>query len=73
MSAIIAWSWPFILTAGVAAVGLWRAWTTGKQSGVNQERANNAEAREKNLDRIKRADAARPSVGVQNDPYNRDG
>lgn len=72
MSALIAWAWPYLIAAGAAFVGVWRIWAAGKTAGRNQERAKNAEARDKNLDRIKRAARAKPRHGVQDDPYNRD-
>lgn len=72
MSALIGWALPYLLAAGAAVLGLWRVWASGKQSGRNQERASHAESRDKNLERIKRADAARPVGGVQDDPNNRD-
>lgn len=62
-----------ILTAiAGAAIALWRIVAGIKQSGVNQQKAKEAEARAENLDRIKRAADARPRGELSNDPYNRD-
>ena len=72
MEALFAWAWPYLLAAGAGLFGLWRVYASGKQSGINQERASNAAQRDKNLDRIKRAADARPDRGVQDDPFNRD-
>jgi len=72
MEALIAWALPYLLAAGAAALGIWRVWASGKKAGRNQERASNAAQREKNLDRIRRADAARPVGRLQDDPHNRD-
>jgi hypothetical protein len=47
-----------------------------ERAGVNKQKAKEAEAREKNLQKIKAAvDASgrvRPDDGLHNDPYNRD-
>ena len=72
MEALIAWAWPYLLAAGVALAGAWQLFASGKRAGRDAERANNAKQREKDLDRIKRAADARPTVGVQDDPNNRD-
>jgi hypothetical protein len=58
--------------AGAALLALWRILAGIKQSGVDKQKAKEAEAREKNLDRIKRAADARPTGGVSDDPNNRD-
>lgn len=58
----------------VAAVGLglWRLLAGAKKAGINQQKAKEAEQRERNLDAIKRAADARPIGGVQSDHRNRD-
>lgn len=56
--------------AGIAAIGTLLYKT--KQAGVNQQKAKEAQARERNLEAIKRAAGARPVGGVQSDPRNRD-
>lgn len=71
MEALIGWALPYIVAAVGALIGLWRVWAAGKKAGKNEERARYAEAREKNLERIKRAAGAKPR-GVHDDPYNRD-
>ena len=72
MEAIIAWAWPYLLAAGGALLVTWRVWAAGNQAGRDKERAMHAAQERENLERIKRADAARPSGSVQDDPYNRD-
>ena len=41
-------------------------------AGVNKQKAKEAEARAKNLERLKDAQRARPSGSVLDDPNNRD-
>lgn len=72
MEALIAWAWPYVLGAGAALVAAWRVWAAGKQAGRDAERAKHAAQERENLDRIKRAADARPTVGVRDDPFNRD-
>lgn len=72
MSALIGWALPYLIAAGAALVGIWRVWAAGKKAGRNQERAKNAKDRAENIDRIKRAAGAKPSLGVRDDPRNRD-
>lgn len=65
------------LTVILAAVGagllaLWRIFAGVKQSGVDKQKAKEAEARAKNLDRIRRAADARPDPDIVSDPRNRD-
>lgn len=58
------------------ALALWRLAAVIRQSGVDKQKAKEAEIRAKNLDAIKRASDAgarvRPDDGLFNDPYNRD-
>lgn len=63
-----------LIVAGVVAgLGvIWRVLAGVKKSGVDQQKAKEAEARERNLDAIKRAADAKPIGGVQSDPRNRD-
>lgn len=44
----------------------------GSASGRDAEIAREAKAREKDIELVKRAAGARPSVGVRDDPNNRD-
>ncbi|MDI1266807.1 MAG: hypothetical protein PS018_26440 [bacterium] len=79
MSALITWvlTNPTILAAVAGAVALiasaWAALRGAKKAGIDEQKAKEAEARAKNLDRIKRAADARPSGSLHNDPRNRDG
>ena len=61
-----------LVAAGGALLALWRIIAGVKQSGVDKQKAKEAEARAQNLDRIKRAADARPTGSVSDDPYNRD-
>jgi hypothetical protein len=62
-----------IMAAVVAAIlGAWGLFSKIERSGVNKEKAKEAEARDKNLDKIKRAGDAKPVGGVSDDPNNRD-
>lgn len=72
MSALLLQFWPYIAAAGAALIGIWRLYATGKSAGINQEKAKEAAARERDLDAIKRAAGARPSGSVEDDPNNRD-
>lgn len=66
------------LIGGLLAVvsGLLAIMFRAEKAGVNKQKVKEAEAREKNLDKIKAAvDASgrvRPDDGLHNDPYNRD-
>lgn len=65
------------LTAIVAAVlaalaGVWRVYASGRTAGRNERKAKEAQDRADNLKRIHDAAGARPSVGVPDDPHNRD-
>ncbi len=65
------------LTALIASVLGVLAFVSGllyktKQAGINQQKAKEAEARAKNLDRIKHAADAQPNGSVLDDPNNRD-
>jgi hypothetical protein len=65
LTAIIA-----LIATALGALG-WGA-AKVKKAGVDEQKAKEAEARAKNLDRIKRARRARPRGGVHDDPDNRD-
>jgi len=72
MEVLIAWAWPYVLGAVAAVFGVWSFYSSGKQAGRDAERAKHAAQERENLDRIKRAADARPTVGVHDDPNNRD-
>lgn len=72
IAAIVGEVWPYVLAAGAALVAAWRVWAAGKQAGRDAERAKHAAQERENLDRIKGAADARPTVGVHDDPFNRD-
>ena len=57
-----------VVVAGI----IWRVLAGAKQSGVDKQKAKEAEAREKNLDAIKRAADAKPTGSVFDDPNNLD-
>ena len=62
-----------IFTAiGAGLLALWRIVAGIKQSGVDKQKAKEAEARAKNLDRIKSAAGVRPRGELHDDPHNRD-
>ena len=62
-----------ILAGIVAVIGFLGTLLYGaKKAGVNQQKAKEAEARERNLDAIKRAAAAQPAGSTADDPNNRD-
>lgn len=62
-----------ILASLFAVIGFLGTLVYGaKKAGVNQQKAKEAEQRERNLDAIKRAADAKPIGGVQSDPRNRD-
>jgi len=56
--------------AGIAAIGTLLYKT--KQAGVNQQKAKEAEARDRNLEALKRAANARPTGSLSDDINNRD-
>lgn len=58
------------IIAGMAFVGTLLYKT--KQAGVNQQKAKEAEARDKNIEALKRAADAKPSGSVSDDPNNLD-
>lgn len=62
--------------AAVIIAAFVATYVKGRLSGASRERdkqaAKEAEARANEIDRIKRAAGAAPSVGVQQDPHNRD-
>lgn len=66
--------WPAIAGAIVAAVvGLLAiVRRTGYTAGRDAQIAREAKAREQDIELVKRAAGARPSVGVRDDPNNRD-
>jgi len=62
-----------IVAGAVAGLGIiWRVLAGVKQSGIDKQKAKEAEQRDRNLEAIKRAADARPSGSVLNDPNNRD-
>lgn len=63
-----------VLLGGIVAalLAIWKAFSTGKRAGRDQQRVKEAEARAKNLDRIRDAADARPAGDVSIDPRNRD-
>lgn len=62
-----------ILAVVIAAMGLaFQQRLAGAKAERNKQKAKEAEARANEIDRIKRAAGAAPSVGVQSDPNNRD-
>lgn len=63
-----------LIVGGVlAGLGvIWRVLAGVKKSGVDQQKAKEAQIRAQNLEAIKRAADARPIGGVQSDPRNRD-
>lgn len=62
-----------IIAAIVAALGaVALVFKKGSDAGRDKEKAKEAAARAKNLERIKDASAARPVGGVHDDPRNRD-
>lgn len=67
----------YLTAAAAALLALWRIVARIKKSGVDEQKAKEAAARDKNLVRIREAIAARDAVGpadggVQSDPRNRD-
>lgn len=58
------------IIAGMAFVGTLLYKT--KQAGVNQQKAKEAAARDRDIEALKRAANARPVGGVSDDPNNRD-
>ena len=62
-----------ILTAiGAGLLALWRIVAGVRQSGVDKQKAKEAERRAENLDRIRDAADAKPAGSVHDDPNNRD-
>lgn len=62
-----------IITAVLAALaGVFGVYRSGKKAGEDKQKAKEAQARAKNLDRIRDAADARPAGDVVSDPYNRD-
>lgn len=64
--------WPYIAAAAAALLSVLGLYATGRAAGKNAQLVKEAKAREQNLDKIKRAAAARPAGGVSDDPNNRD-
>lgn len=65
------------LTAIAAAVvsalgGAFALYRSGKKAGRNEQKVKEADSYERHLKEISDAANARPSGGVQSDPYNRD-
>lgn len=63
---------PYLIGALLAALGLGGLWVKAESAGKSRKEAEYAKRREAELVRIKRADAARPVDGMQDDPFNRD-
>lgn len=63
---------PYLIGAVMAAFGLGGLWKKAESAGKAKNEAEYAKHREAELARIRRADAARPSGGVHDDPLNRD-
>lgn len=64
--------WPYIAAAFAALASVVGLYATGRSAGKNAQLAKEAKAREQNLEKIKRASAAKPVGGVSDDPNNRD-
>jgi len=64
--------WPYLVAAGAALLSVFGLYATGRAAGKNAQLVKEAKAREQNLDKLKRAAAARPVGGVSDDPNNRD-
>lgn len=58
--------------AGVLVAALTTWLYKAERSGVNKQKAKEAEAHAKDLAKIRSANDARPSGGVLDDPWNRD-
>lgn len=71
---VIPGGWLSAIGAAVVAavVGVWRIYVAGQKSGRNERKAQEADERAKNLDRIRDAANARPRDDVMSDPRNRD-
>lgn len=62
-----------IFAAVLAAVaGLGTLLYKTKKAGIDQQKVKEAQANAKDLERIRRANDARPTGRVLDDPYNRD-
>ncbi|TPN03795.1 hypothetical protein FJ973_29570 [Mesorhizobium sp. B2-1-3] len=78
MTTLVAWflSNPTIIAIGAAIVAAAGAWVHGRLSGAkaqaNADKAKEADSYAKHIKDISDAANARPSGGVQSDPYNRD-
>lgn len=72
IEALIAWAWPYILAAGVVAAGVWQTYSSGKKAGRNEKAAEQAKERARDMERLRNAADARPTVGMHDDPNNRD-
>jgi hypothetical protein len=76
MSALLGPFLPYIVGAVVAILGaggfIWKTKRDARQAGIDEQKVKEAEARDLELERIKRAAGARPAGGVSGDPDNRD-
>lgn len=65
-----------LLALGAALLLAIGSWIHGRVSGAkaqqNADKAKEAEARDKNIEAIKRAAAAQPTGSVSDDPFNLD-
>ncbi|NGR08394.1 hypothetical protein G5B41_12580 [bacterium SGD-2] len=62
----------YLITAGLAVLGLGALWAKAENAGKAKGEAEYARRREEELARIIRSGAARPSGNVRDDPFNRD-
>lgn len=69
---LIAWAWPYVLAASVVLAGLWQTYSSGKKAGRNEQAAQQAKERARDMERLHSAANARPDIGVHDDPNNRD-
>lgn len=72
IGALIEWAWPYVLAIGGAAFAYWRVWSTAKKRGREEKELEYAKDRAEQLNRIRRANDARPTGSVHDDPNNRD-
>lgn len=72
IGALIEWAWPYVLAVAGAGFGFWQVWSSGKKRGREEKELGYAKDRADQLDRIRRANDARPTGGVSDDPNNRD-
>lgn len=71
MMSLLSGLWPYLIAGAASLLVAWRAWASIKKSGIDEQKAKEAEQRERDLERIKAAGAAVPG-SVSDDPFNRD-